>query len=144
MRITLGLLLTTSLWVLPATAQTVQVDAAPWSPGGGPVRVAPTDLGQTPSAQKQAPLRKAHSHLHPGDAQRRQDERDLADGLAAQSLSNAEAAQMTQKLQREILNQQYSNEMRADQAERDRAALQMQLTQPQPIFIVPPGVIPKR
>jgi hypothetical protein len=125
-------------WAPSALAQAVRVDAPPWSPDGGPVQVMPADPGRTPLAEKQAPQRKAHSHLHPGDAQRRQDDRDLADAMAAQQLSNAEAAQTTQKLQREIQNQQFSNEIMADHAERDRAVIQLQLTQPQQILTLPP------
>lgn len=134
MRIIVPVLLTMFLAPL-AAAQAVRIEAQPWTPGGGPVREAPEDPGRTPLAEKQAPLRRAHSHLHPGDAQRRQDERDLADALAAQSLSNAEAAIAAQKVQRELQNQQFSNEMRAEQAERDRAALQFQLNAQQQNFI---------
>jgi hypothetical protein len=134
MRIIVPVLLTIFLAPL-AAAQAVRVDAAPWTPGGGPVRVTPEDPGRTPLAEKQAPVQRARSHLHPGDAQRRQDERDLADALAAQQMSNAEAAIATQKIQREIQNQQFSNEMRAEQAQRDRSALQFQLNAQQQNFI---------
>jgi hypothetical protein len=138
MRYTLPLLLLLS-WSPLAAAQ-VQVDASPWAPGGGLVRVAPQDLGRTPLAEKPAPLRKAHSHLHPGDAQRRQDERDVADELAAQQSANAEAAQSTLKLQREFQNQQFSNEIQADHDQRDRAVIDMQLSQPQVIMNPPPSL----
>ena len=137
MRTTIPLLLLLS-WSPLAAAQ-VQIDAAPWGGGPSPI-VAPEDIGRTPLAEKPAPLRKAHSHLHPGDAQRRQDERDLADEQAAQQSANAEAAQTTLKFQRENQNQQFSNEIQADHAQRDQAVIQMQLAQPQPIFIPPPSL----
>ncbi|MDB5366323.1 MAG: hypothetical protein JWM77_2250 [Rhodospirillales bacterium] len=140
MRTTIPLLLMLLSWSPLAAAQ-VQVDATPWAPGDGMVSVAPPgDFGRTPLAEKQAPLRKAHSHLHPGDAQRRQDERDLADEQAAQQSANAEAAQTTQKIQRENQNQQFSNEIQADHGQRDLAVIQMQLAQPQPIFIPSPSL----
>lgn len=150
MRNLVSTFLLTSLCWAPLAAAQVQIDAAPWTPGGGPVRVAPSDPGQTPAAEKEARLRRAHSHLHPGDAQRRQDERDLADALAAQSLSNAEQAVTVQKIQRELQNQQFSNEIRADHDQRDRDALQMQLTTQQQNFIppqsplIPPRTLPQR
>lgn len=150
MRSRLSAVLVSSLLWSPFAAAQVKIDAAPWTPGGGPVRVTPADPSQTPAAEKEARLRRARSHLHPGDAQRRQDERDLADALAAQSLSNAEQAIAAQKVQRELQNQQFSNEIRADHDRRDLDALRMQLTPQQQIFIspqsplLPPRTLPQR
>jgi hypothetical protein len=129
------------LFAPSALAQNVQIDAPPWTPGEGVGPIPqPGPIGRTPIPERPAQPGPARSHLHPGDAQRRQDERDAADQAALQRSLDAENARSVERMQRELLNQQYSDQIRSQQAERDRAVIELQLAQPQPILPAPPNL----